>query len=57
MSNTIKASEAMQMNRRDRRRLGSINKVKIPGIKAVVVTKTHNDNEFNIINKILEEKK
>lgn len=39
MANQIKASEAMLMNRKTRRLLGKINKVKIPGIQKPIVGK------------------
>ena len=37
MSKEINIIEAMSMNRRDRRRLGKINRMKIPSINNVII--------------------
>lgn len=50
------AAEVMNMNRRDRRRLGKINGLKIPSVVNVpIIKKERPDKENKVINKILDE--
>lgn len=54
---TYSAAEIMGMNRRDRRRIGKQNGVKIPGIQDKPVMKREkSEDDMAIINKILNEK-
>lgn len=47
MSNQIKASEAMAMNRKARRMLGKINKTKISGLQQPIVGKQKDKKDEN----------